>query len=518
MVPSFESSTLRASVHVLLVEDDPEDSFLIEQFFRKRNPSIQVETADSVASALNLLRKTRFDALVLDYFLGDGTGDEVLGEVRDVPFIFITGAGNPEIERKVRNRGALAYLKKNKDLRYLEVLQNTLETVLREDPQKKKTGPDPNPGQADPVLEFMVDGVITINDRGIIEYVNGATENLFGYSREELTGQNLKVLMPEPYFSEHDRYIDRYLKTGVGKIIGVGQREVLGRKKDGTVFPLELGINVFFVGNNRKFIGTLRDISLRKRLEDELKRTNEMLVRSNQELELFASMASHDLQEPLRKIETYLERLETECTETLPEEGKGYMARMTNSAKRMRRLINDLLSFSRVTTQAQPLIPVNLSKSVDEVVEDLEILIKEAKARLEIGELPVVLADSLQMRLLFENLIGNALKFRREEEPPVIRISAQHFSERVGREGNGQNEYYQIRVQDNGIGFDEKYLDRIFNPFQRLHAKSRFEGTGMGLAIVRKIVERHGGTITARSEPGRGTTFLFTIPADQKEK
>ncbi|NEQ23946.1 MAG: histidine kinase, partial [Microcoleus sp. SIO2G3] len=192
--------------------------------------------------------------------------------------------------------------------------------------------------------------------------------------------------------------------------------------------------------------------------------------------------------------------------------------RMQNAAGRMQALIDDLLILSRITTKAQPFVPVNLTKVTQEVLSDLEVRIQQTGARVEIGELPIMNADPVQMRQLLQNLISNALKFHREGEPQVLKIYSQQVvapEENQPTEGSSVAELCQIIVEDNGIGFDEKYLDRIFNVFQRLHGRSEYEGTGMGLAICRKIAERHGGTITAKSTLGEGATFIVTLPLKQ---
>jgi PAS domain S-box-containing protein len=243
------------------------------------------------------------------------------------------------------------------------------------------------------------------------------------------------------------------------------------------------------------------------------------LLRSNQELEQFAYIASHDLQEPLRKIQAFGDRLRLRFHEQLAEQGRDYIERMLSSAVRMRRLIDDLLLFSRVTTKPQALVRIDLDGVLGGVLMDLEVGIEKAGAAIEVEPLPAIEADPMQMRQLFQNLIGNALKFAAPENPPRIRVFAERAEAPPMDEGRASDgEWWRISVQDNGIGFDEKYTDRIFQVFQRLHGRDEYEGTGVGLAICRKIVERHGGGIAARSQPGRGATFNITLPAIQRLK
>ena len=226
---------------------------------------------------------------------------------------------------------------------------------------------------------------------------------------------------------------------------------------------------------------------------------------------------SHDLQEPLRKVMAFGDRLRAKCEAQLGEDGLGYLHRMQDAAKRMRQLINDLLALSRVTTQAKPYEPVNLNTLVSEVLSDLEVLVEQVNGKVEVSPLPTVHADATQLRQLFQNLIGNALKFRKQDTPPVIRIQAQAAAAPdPGRDdsGNGHRRW-QFTVQDNGIGFDEKYRDRIFEVFQRLHGRGEYEGSGIGLSLCRKIVSRHGGSISAESQLGVGSKFSILLPEQQ---
>lgn len=245
---------------------------------------------------------------------------------------------------------------------------------------------------------------------------------------------------------------------------------------------------------------------------EELKGSTLRLVESNRELQDFASVASHDLQEPLRKVQAFGDRLKTVCSsEALGEQGRDYLDRMLNATKRMQSLIQDLLAFARITSQASAFKPVDLTRIIGEVLSDLEVRIAETDAQVEVGDLPAIDADAVQMRQLLQNLIGNALKFHQAGKPPGVRV----YAEKTGFPADGM---CRIVVADQGIGFDEKYLDRIFSVFQRLHGRSEYEGTGVGLAICRKIAQRHGGYITAKSSPGQGASFVVTLPCSHAEE
>jgi light-regulated signal transduction histidine kinase (bacteriophytochrome) len=263
-------------------------------------------------------------------------------------------------------------------------------------------------------------------------------------------------------------------------------------------------------------VRTVRYALQRHRMQVQLQEKALALEASNKELEQFAYVASHDLQEPLRKIQAFGERLSAKCQEGLSEEGRNYVARMQNAAARMQALINDLLTLSRVTTRGEPFVSVDLGGIAKDVVSDMEVRIEQVGGRVVIGELPTIEADPIQMQRLFQNLIGNALKFHNEHKPPSVRVTAARGTRGEDtRQRIPRGVWCQISFEDNGIGFDEKYLDRIFGVFQRLHHRDAYEGTGIGLAICRKIVDRHGGTITATSQVGVGSTFLVTLPIRQ---
>lgn len=254
------------------------------------------------------------------------------------------------------------------------------------------------------------------------------------------------------------------------------------------------------------------EIVVRNRAEEQMLEFAEKLEQRNKELQEFAHIASHDLQEPLRKVISFGDRLKTKCAEALDDQGKDYLERMQNASRRMQNLIEGLLMFSRVSSKAQPFEDVDLAQTFKEVVSDLEIRIEELGGKVEIDNMPVLKADAMQMRQLFQNLIGNALKFHKQDEPPVVRVTGVSSGSDDSNASDQSGSFHKITFKDNGIGFEEKYADRIFGVFQRLHGKTEYEGTGIGLSVCKKIVERHGGSIEVKSSPGKGTSFTVTLP------
>jgi PAS domain S-box-containing protein len=359
-------------------------------------------------------------------------------------------------------------------------------------------------GRLRAIVDAAVDGIITIDERGIINTFNPAAERIFGYRPDEVVGRNVKMLMPPPFREEHDGYLENYLRTGEKKIIGIG-REVVGRRKDGTTFPMDLAVSEVKLGDRWLFTGMVRDISDRKRAEDALERQAQELARSNEELERFAYVASHDLQEPMRTVSSFVQLLARRYEGKLDADADEYIQFITDGAARMRTLIRDLLDYSRVNSRGGALAPTDAGTVLQKVLDGLQVTIETERAEVTAEPLPIVVADPTQLGQVFQNLIGNAIKFH-GSEPPRIHVSAR----RAGT-------HWDFAVRDTGIGIAREYHERIFIIFQRLHTIEEYGGTGIGLAICKKIVERHGGTMWVESEPGRGSTFHFTLPARERD-
>lgn len=346
----------------------------------------------------------------------------------------------------------------------------------------------------------------------VITYVNRAVERIYGCTVEEWFREpNLWESTLHP--ADRERVLATFTAAAEKAEDVVIEYRII--RKDGQVRWVEdrASWERDRHGQVRSLTGIMYDVTARRQAEEKLRLYATRLERSNRELQDFALIASHDLREPLRKVQVFGERLQARYGDVLDERGIDYLQRMQEAARRMQALIDSLLTLSRVQTKALPSVPVDLAAAAREAVSDLEVRIRETGARVLVGELPTVDADPVQMRELFQNLIGNALKFHRAEEPPVVQVHGQLLDDEGG--DTNLERRCRVLVRDNGIGFDERYLDRIFQPFQRLHGRDEYEGVGMGLAICRKIVERHGGAITATSTPGQGVTFIVTLSVRQ---
>jgi len=355
------------------------------------------------------------------------------------------------------------------------------------------------------ILNSAGEGIYGLDLQGRTTFVNPAAAKITGWKVEELIGKY-----------EHEVF-HRVPPTGNTALLarsGEHLSEQIFYRKEGATFPVEYVKTPIM--EKERLVGAVvvfKDITERKRTEDTLARKAAELSRSNAELEQFAYVASHDLQEPLRKIQAFGDRLKSKCDAVQLQEGRDYLERMQNAAARMQTLINDLLTFSRVISTTQPFVPVDLTVVTREVLTDLEVRIEQTKAKIEVGNLPTIEADPLQMRQLLQNLIGNALKFQPANAQPIVKIDAQILQRHPGSGGETEavDELCELSIQDNGIGFEEKYTEKIFAVFQRLHGRNEFEGTGVGLAVCRRITERHGGTISAKSKLGQGATFIVTL-------
>jgi PAS domain S-box-containing protein len=351
------------------------------------------------------------------------------------------------------------------------------------------------------VFEAAPNGIVVVDAAGKIVLVNRQAEALFGYNREEFLGLGIEDLLPERARQGHAGLRAAYQGAPTERGMGVG-RELRARRRDGSEFPVEVGLTPVETPDGPVVVSSVVDITERTRTQEALRRYAEELERSNAELRNFAYVASHDLQEPLRKITAFGERLRAHAAAELDERARDYLQRMTDASLRMQGLIGDLLAFSRVQEHRSE--PVDLDEVLRAVREDLEIAVAESAARIAVPRpLPRIEADPSQMRQLFQNLLSNAIKFRKPGHPPEIEVVW---------EEDADGATVRIEVRDRGIGFEPRHAERIFGIFQRLHGRTEYPGTGVGLAICRKIAELHRGSVTAVGVPGEGATFRVELP------
>ncbi len=359
------------------------------------------------------------------------------------------------------------------------------------------------------ILNAAGEGICGVGTDGKITFVNPTAARLMGLEVDKMVGLKETELFGEVATGEPEIVSQK----SAGKPV-----EVTLTRADNSMFTAEFMRSQIL--QNERVVGRvvlLKDITERKEAAEALERKASELARSNAELEQFAFVASHDLQEPLRKIRAFGDRLKMKCDAALPAEGVDYLERMQNAAARMQTLIADLLTFSRVISRTEPFVEVDLGLVTREVLSDLEVRVEKVGATVKVGQLPKIQADPMQIRQLLQNLIGNALKFQPPGVKPQVQIAAR-LVEPTDEYSTGGSPLCELTVQDNGIGFDEKYLEKIFAVFQRLHNRQEYEGTGIGLAVCRRIVDRHGGSITARSKPGEGATFIVQLPVNSTTK
>jgi PAS domain S-box-containing protein len=356
------------------------------------------------------------------------------------------------------------------------------------------------------LLEAAPDAMIVVNKAGEIVLLNVQAENQFGYHRDELVGQKMTNIVPEGFAERLIADALRSSEDALAQQIGTGI-ELTGRRKNRSEFPIEIMLSPLESAEGILVTAAIRDISKRKLAEADLLHKVEELNRSNVELGQFAYIASHDLQEPLRMVASYTQLLSRRYKGKLDADADEFIAFAVDGASRMQRLIQDLLAFSRVGTKGRDFLDISSEDALKQALVNLRGAIQDSGAQVTHDPLPSVLADETQLIQLFQNLVGNAIKY---QIPSVSGVPRVHIT--ASRIGGKQ---WTFAVQDNGMGIDSQYFDRIFGMFQRLHKREEFAGTGIGLAICKKIVERHGGTISVESQPGQGSTFRFALAGSE---
>ena len=353
------------------------------------------------------------------------------------------------------------------------------------------------------LLEAAPDAMIVVNQHGEIALLNLQAETQFGYSRDELVGQKVETIVPEGFAERLIADALRSPEDALAQQIGTGI-ELVGRRKDGSAFPIEIMLSPLESTDGTLVTAAIRNITMRKQAEAHLLEKVEELNRSNEELAQFANLASHDLQEPLRMVASYTQLLSKRYKEKLDSDADEFIAFAVDGANRMQRLIQGLLAYSRVGTKGKNLLLVSSEAAFQQAFLNLGGAIGESGALVTHDPLPAVMADETQLIQLFQNLVSNAIKYQ-PAGVPMVHIGAVR----------SDKQRWAFSVQDNGLGIESQYFEKIFGMFQRLHGRGEFAGTGIGLAICKKIVERHGGTLSVESQIGKGSTFRFALTGSE---
>ncbi|HLW85683.1 MAG TPA: ATP-binding protein [Candidatus Sulfotelmatobacter sp.] len=506
VVEGSESAGQPGQLHFLLVEDNPLDVELVQRTLRRAEFDFTSAVVQTPEDFTREVRSRRPDVVLADYSLPQWSGMEGLEilarEGLNVPLILVSGMLGEETAVECIKQGATDYVLK----RALARLPVAIRRALREaeSGEQRKLAEE----LFRRAVEAAPSGILMADESGKIVLANAQAAKLFGYQSEEMAGQSIEMLVPERFRGPHREHRAVYSQAPAERRLGHG-RDLCGLRQDGTEFPAEIGLNPVQTARGTETLVSVMDITARKEAERAAAAYTRELQRSNAELEQFAYIAAHDLQEPLRMVASYCELLGERYRDKLDEKGEKFIGYAIDGAKRMQLLLNDLLEYSRVGTRAKPLQPTDAEAVLTVVLRGLQKAVEANQAVIVRRHLPSIQADEVQLGQVFQNLIGNALKFH-GERAPRIQVSAEVVEKMV-----------RFAVSDNGIGMEKESSGRIFQMFQRLHSREEYEGSGIGLAIAKKIVERHGGTIWFESVPGEGTTFYFTMlaaaPAEANE-
>lgn len=497
ITPPEMQNSRPAAATVLLIADDPADVQLVREVLAHANKALfELVHVKHIREGLDVLARTEIHVIVLTLTLSDsqGFGDLtiMLTKAPDVPIVVLSDLDDDAVSAHVIQEGAQGYLVKQEldSTSMVLALRHAMERHhMRAELDYSTRELQSSETRFYKLVEKSADGIIVVNQDGMVRFVNPAAEALF------------------------DRKAADFLGEMFGFPVVIGETTELDIiRRHGSAAVAEMRVAEIVWGGEVAYLATLRDITDRKRSEEHIRRLNAELEqrvtertaelkRSNAELEQFAYVASHDLQEPLRMVASYMRLLERRYKGRLDSDADKFIAYAVDGAARMQQLINDLLEYSRVDARSGAFAPVDCTAVLKQTLATLQMTIEENLAEVSYSSLPTVMADAVQLGQVFQNLIGNAIKFQ-SDVAPQIHITA----ERNGRE-------WVFAVRDNGIGIDPQYAERIFVIFQRLHGRGGYPGTGIGLAICKKIVEHHRGRIWVESQTGQGSTFYFTIPA-----
>lgn len=492
-------------IRVLHVEDNELDAELVAQALRKGGFTFSVVVVQTEAEFEQQLRLQSPDVVIADYNLPRWQGMEALEVLRrtglDIPLILVSGALGDVTAVECIKRGATDYVLKDGLARLPEAVRRALqEKVLRERQRRSDAALRESQAQLETLVHSAMDAILTVDEKQNIVVFNGAAEKMFRCSQAEGLGQPIGRFIPQRFRAAHTVHVRKFGATGVTARAMNKLGALRALRADGEEFPMEASISHAKTGDRAFFTIILRDITERELAEKKLTEKIAELARSNADLEQFAYIASHDLQEPLRMVAAYTQLLAERYRGKLDENADKFLGYASEGALRMQSLIQDLLAFSRVGRNGCERVACDAV--MEEILLSLGPAIEESGAVVTHGKLPAVWANRSQMTQVLQNLIGNAIKFR-GKEPPLISVQA----EKTG-------EQWLFSVSDNGIGIAPEYAENIFVVFQRLHTRTEYPGNGIGLAICKKIVEHCGGRIWVESQAGQGSIFKFTIPCD----
>jgi PAS domain S-box-containing protein len=492
-------------MHILIVEHNPAQSKLTRIALQERGAEVHCATA--LEPALECLLKLKIDVVLLDLALPDSPGIETFYQIRGkapgIPIIIFTEQDDQNLALEAVKHGAQDYVLKNvvgddslfRCLQYA-IERSRVELALRKSEERLRV-----------ILENSHDAFISMDSKWRITDWNTQAEKTFGWQKEEALGQSIASIIPHHLRKQYLHGLEEYFSKNSEEILKI-TNESFAVHSDGHEFPAEIGIFRIMEDSDYLFCAFVRDITARKKSNEELERLieerSEKLMQSNEELRQFAKIASHDLQEPLRAVQGFANLLAESTKGKLEKDPSDFIDYILDGTQRMQDLIRSVLTHSQINSSDFGDYSTNCNSVIEEVLSNLNTSIQETEAYLEVDKLPQVAVERSQVVQLFQNLISNALKYRGSKTPEIY-LKAEKSVDK-----------WLFSVRDNSIGIDPKYSEKIFDMFARLHGKTSYPGSGMGLAICKKIVTSHGGDIWVESELGHGSIFLFTLPSVRK--
>jgi PAS domain S-box-containing protein len=511
--PKVTLAAMAVRPNILIVDDRKENLLATEKILRHLDAGIF--QANSGNEALSLVLRHKFAIILLDVQMPEMDGFETAmlmqehESMRGVPIIFVTAISKEErYATQAAEIGAVDYIFKPINP---EILKSKVQVYLdlyvqREQILKLNTSLQKSNEELERfaynrgLLEAAPDAMVVVSQSGEIVLVNVQAENQFGYRRDELVGQKMMNIIPVGFAERLIADGSRTAAEALAQQIGTGI-ELSGRRKDGSEFPIEIMLSPLETAEGILVTAAIRNITEPKKSEEQMVKTAEALRRSNDQLQQFVYVASHDLQEPLRMVASYTQLLARRYKGRLDSEADEFIDYAVDGCNRMRRLIQDLLAYAHAGTIGNPLSEISSESALKEALENLRGIIEEGGAIVTHDPLPAITVDHTHVIQVFQNLVENAIKYR-SAEVPHVHISA---TKNCGAE-------WIFSVRDNGLGIAPQYFEKIFILFQRLHGRQEFNGTGIGLAICKKVVERLGGRIWVESQPEKGSTFYFSLP------